>query len=70
MRGILYHAMANEKQRAVAVCTVCSRRYAAEQQLDGNIRLLGRAACDCGSTTFRLISSDFEIVDEFDEQER
>lgn len=62
--------MANEKQRAVAACTVCSRRYAAKQQIDGNMRLLGRAACDCGSTTFRLITSDFEIVDEFDEQER
>jgi predicted nucleic acid-binding Zn-ribbon protein len=62
--------MVNEKQRAIAVCTMCGRRYAAEQRSDGNIRLLGRAACDCGSTTFRLISSDFEIVDEFDEQER
>jgi hypothetical protein len=62
--------MANKKQWTIAVCTVCSRIYAAEQQLDGYIRLLGRAACDCGSTTFRLISSNFEIVDEFDEQER
>lgn len=51
-------------ERVLAVCEQCGVGYAAERWPDGEVRVIGRDGCDCGSTDFLVATGcgDDEIT--------
>lgn len=42
--------------RVLAVCVDCDSAYAARRWPDGDVKVIGRDGCSCGSTEFEVVS--------------